>query len=236
MIKNKIAVLLYTLIGVSVVRAANTMPTCLQAGDESPAVIFKAYSEYLFDVRRTCRVMTADRIAEQMSVMTNLIRCVVNTNTFAEGTHDDRFSLMNAVLSIPAVKKDPEAITYCAQLILSVSAIPTGTYTQELNRAYTADVSIRGREPGQPGTIFKGKYWGPNLRAFHVRWNPILEHNRLCDQFRQRGIREIRAAIKDYSDEHGKEKGRELKSRIKMIDGLATHEQSAILGEDYPPQ
>ena len=195
-----------------------------------PTCVLKANSDRLFSLKSSPGVINDQRV-DQMSLMTNLMLCAVNTNTFAESNQNDRVSLVAWALSLPAVRNNPESLAYCADLIASVSCISTNAYIRELEASYTADRVLQGGKAREPGTISMGKYLGPNLKAFHAKWRTVFEHNRLIVQFRSRVVRELCSALDSYSATMGEAKGMQLKDRIAKLCALTEAEKRAVLKE-----
>lgn len=168
--------------------------------------------------------------SSQLTSMTNIILSISGRNILSETDSQVGFSLIRRALSYPDVRRDKEALVFCAEAIGSIRGVSTNAYDREMLAAYDADRYLLGKRPRLPATFSKGRDWGPNLTAFHNKWRPLLEHNRQVGQFRRKGVCELSAAIKSYVETFGKDTIPEFRRRIAELGLFTPEELSEIVG------
>lgn len=169
----------------------------------------------------------------QLQSMTNILHATFGSKNLSDADIQLGCHLLRRTLAFPSVRNDPNALYYCAHTISSAKGVSTNAYEIELFDAYTADMALRKDEPRKPGIAMRGKYWGPNLKAFHAKWMPILEHNRVLQEFREYSIIELRDALSFYSASHGVNAGRALKNQIFALKSLSDGERKRLVGDEF---
>lgn len=169
----------------------------------------------------------------QLQSMTNILHATFGSKNLCDVDIQLGCYLLKRTLALPSVRNDPNVLYYCARTISSATGVSTNAYETELFDAYTADMALRKEEPRKPGIAMRGKYWGPNLKAFHAKWTPILEHNRALQELREYGVRELRDALSFYSAGHGVNASQALKTRILALQSLSDDERKRLVGDEF---
>ena len=174
---------------------------------------------------------SADSRALCLTLMTNVVRSVVQTKHLVKEDIEAGISMIKSLLESRMVTTDQDAVLYLLHAVSCIRPVSTNEYALELKVADDADVELQKERRKRPGSLsVVGRYRGPRVRALEEKWEPIFEHNRICAEFRRRAVEVFSSAFPDISKGKDGDVAEALFSAVIRMDGFAPDEKTAILG------